>query len=139
MRSAFFDLCFNAGEAVLAEMVEAERAALCGPRNVPDAARSAYCGGHTRASVVFGGRRAAIRPPRARALEGAELSLPTFRWATQCDPLDAATLSAIAAGVSTRRYGGTLDPLPADVAQSAVSRSAVSRRFVALSAQQLGQ
>jgi hypothetical protein len=39
--------------------------------------------------------------------------------------------------VSTRRYQSTLDPLPAGEAQSAVSRSAVSRRFVALSAGQL--
>lgn len=141
VRSAFFGLCFNAGKAVLAKMMEAERTALCGPKGVPDPARTAYRGGYARTSVVFGGRRVAIRRPRARAVQAKELSLPSFEWATQCDPINAATLSAIAAGVSTRRYGGTLDALPQSELQSSssVSKSAVSRRFVALSAEQLSQ
>lgn len=140
VRSAFFGLCVNAGKAVLGAMMEAERTALCGAKGVPDPGRTAYRGGHTRSSVVLGGRRIGIRRPRARALQAAqELSLPTFEWATQCDPINAATLGAIAAGVSTRRYQTTLDPLPASEPQSSVSRSAVSRRFVALSAEQLSQ
>ena len=139
VQSAFYGLCINAGKAVLGAMMEAERTALCGPKGVPDLGRTAYRGGHTRTSVVLGGRRIAIRRPRAHVLQAEELSLPTFQWATQRDPLNAATLSAIAAGVSTRRYRGTLDPLPATEIQSSVSRSAVSRRFVALSAEQLGQ
>ena len=43
------------------------------------------------------------------------------------------TMGVIAAGVSTRKYRRTLDRLPEDVAE----RAAVSRRFVALSTQQL--
>jgi len=139
VRSAFFGLCINAGKAVLGAMMEAERTALCGPKGVPDPERSAYRGGHTRSSVVLGGRRIAIRRPRVQGVQAQELSLPTYQWANECDPLNAATLSAIAAGVSTRRYETTLDALPATEEQSSVSRSAVSRRFVALSAKQLGQ
>jgi len=70
-------------------------------------------------------------------LEAGELSLPTFAWAAQADPLDAATIAAIAVGVSTRRYRTTLDRLPANEPQSSVSKSEVSRRFVALSTEQL--
>lgn len=139
VQSAFYGLCINAGKAVLAAMMEAERTALCGPKGVPDSQRTAYRGGHTRTSVVLGGRRIAICRPRAHVLQAQELSLPTFQWATQCDPLNAATLAAIAAGVSTRGYRTTLDPLPDTEVQSSVSRSAVSRRFVALSAEQLSQ
>lgn len=139
VRSAFFGLCVNAGKAVLAAMMESERMALCGPKGVPDPARKAYRGGHTHTSVVLGGRRIAMVRPRARALQAHELSLPSFEWASQRDPLNAATLSAIAAGVSTRRYGTMLDPLPVTEVQSAVSKSAVSRRFVVLSAEQLSQ
>lgn len=139
VRSAFFGLCITAGKAVLAAMMEAERTALCGPKGVPDATRTAYRGGHTRSSVVLGGRRIGISRPRARALHSQELSLPTFEWASNADALNAATLSAIAAGVSTRRYRSTLDPLPATEAHSSVSSSAVSRRFVALSAERLSQ
>lgn len=137
VRSAFFGLCLNAGKAVLGVMMETERTALCGPKGIPDAQRSAYRGGHARSWVTVGGRRIAIARPRARAIEAGELVLPTFTWATQEDPLNAATMAAVAARVSTRRYQTTLDPLPAGEAQTAVSRSAVSRRFVALSAEQL--
>jgi len=137
VRSAFFGLCINAGKAVLGAMMEAERTALCGPKGVPDTQRAAYRGGHTRSWVTLGGRRIAIARPRARAVQAGELALPTFTWAAQDDPLNAATLAAMAARVSTRRYQTTLDPLPVGEPQSAVSRSAVSRRFVALSAAQL--
>jgi putative transposase len=139
VRSAFFGLCINAGKAVLGAMMEAERTALCGPKGVPDAERAAYRGGHTRSWITLGGRRIAIARPRARAVQAAELALPSFTWAAQQDPLNAATMAAMAARVSTRRYQSTLDPLPASEAQAAVSKSAISRRFVALSAERLRQ
>ena len=43
--------------------------------------------------------------------------------------MNAATMAAMAAQVSTRRYRTTLDPLPPTEAQAAVSKSAVSRRI----------
>jgi transposase-like protein len=48
-----------------------------------------------------------------------------------------ATLAALAAGVSTRRYAGTLDKLPEPEEPLSVSKSSVSRRWVALSQAQL--
>lgn len=101
VRSAFFGLCVKAGKAVLSAMMEADRTALCGPKGAPNPARSAYRGGHTRSQVTMGGQRIAIVRPRARSLDAAELTLPTFAWTTQRDPLDGATMAAIAAGVST--------------------------------------
>jgi putative transposase len=137
VQSAFFGLCIDAGKAVLGAMMETERTALCGPKGCPDASRSAYRGGHARSQVVLGGRRIGIARPRARAVAAGELSLPTFAWAAHADPLNRATIAAIAAGVSTRRYERTLDALPAHAMQRSVSKSAVSRRFVALSSAQL--
>ena len=137
VQSAFFGLCINAGKAVLSAMMESERTALCGPKGVPDAQRAAYRGGHTRSWVVLGGRRIAISRPRGRHLQSGELSLPSFTWAAQADPLNAATMAAMAAGVSNRRYRTTLDELPRGEPQSSISKSAVSRRFVALSTEQL--
>jgi len=139
VRSAFFGLCVNAGKAVLTAMMEQERAAVCGAKGVPNPMRSAYRGGHTRSQVTLAGQRIAIARPRARHIQTGEISLPSFQWATHRDPLDAATIAAIAAGVSTRRYGTTLDPLPAGESAGAVSKSAVSRRFVALSSERLEQ
>lgn len=139
VQSAFFGLCVNAGKAVLSAMMEEDRVALCGPKGVPDSARSAYRGGHTQSWVTLGGRRIAISRPRVRAVDAAELGLPTFAWAARTDPLNAATIAAISAGVSTRRYRTTLDGLPAGEEECSISRSAVSRRFVALSSARLGE
>ena len=76
-----------------------------------------------------------MRRLRARGAEG-ELELPSFVFAADRDPLDRHTLEAIACGVSTRKYGRSLEPL-ADAEQRSTSKSAVSRRFVALSRQQM--
>ena len=139
VQSAFYGLCIQAGKAVLAAMMEADRVALCGPKGVPDANRQALRGGSTPSAVVLGGQRIGVRRPRARTLDAAELALPSFAWAAAADPLNAATLAAIAAGVSTRRYSATQEPVPAVHRPSAASKSAVSRRFVALSQQQLDE
>lgn len=139
VQSAFFGLCIDAGKAVLGAMMETERTALCGPKGCPDATRTAYRGGHTRSQVVLGGRRIAIARPRARAVDAGELNLPAFAWAAPTDPLNRATIAAIAAGVSTRRYERTLDSLPPEEVQHSVSKSAVSRHFVVLSSVQLAE
>lgn len=137
VRHAFLGLCIDAGQRVLAAMMEADRVALCGPKGVPDEGRRSVRGGSTASRVVLGGQRIAVRRPRARSLEDGELALPTFEWAAAADPLHAATLAAIAAGVSTRRYAATQEPVPAAHRPSAASKSAVSRRFVELSQEQL--
>jgi transposase-like protein len=137
VRHALFGLCVQAGKQVLAAMMEADRQALCGPKGRRDVERCAYRGGHTNSKVVLGGQRIAIKRPRVRDVEAGEMSLPSFEWAAACDPLDRATMHAVAAGVSTRRYRTTVDELPADEQSSSTSKSAVSRRFVALSTEQM--
>jgi integrase len=74
---------------------------------------------------------------RARSVTGEELTLPSFAYASARDPLDAHTLEAIAVGVTTRKYLRTLEPLRPDIPERAVSKSAVSRRFVALTSVRL--
>ena len=139
IKHAFYGLCIQAGQEVLAKMLEADRVALCGAKGVPDAARRAVRGGSTSSRVVLGGQRIEIKRPRVRAVDAGELALPTFTWAAGADPLNAATMAAIAAGVSTRRYAGTLDELPPPEKALSTSKSAVSRRFVALSQEQLDE
>ena len=143
VKHAFYGLCVQAGHAVLEAMLEADRVALCGAKGVPDTTRRALRGGSTNSQVVLGGQRIAIKRPRARTLQrgvdAGELRLPTFTWAAAADPLNAATMAAIGAGVSTRRYAGTVDTLPPPHEAISTSKSAVSRRFVALSQEQLDQ
>ena len=139
VQEAFFGLCVEAGKATLSAMMEADRERLCGAKGRPDTERRAYRGGHTASNVVLGGRRIGVQRPRARGIEGGELMLPTFTWAAGADPLNRATMQAIAAGVTTRRYRSTLDPLPGKEKECSVSKSAVSRRFVERSAEQVEQ
>ncbi len=139
VKHAFYGLCINAGKQVLAAMMEADRIALCGPKGVPDADRRAVRGGSTRSAVVLGGQRIGIKRPRARGVDAGELELPSFAWAAGTDPLDTATMAAIAAGVSMRRYASTLEELPPPEQALSVSKSATPRRFVALSEEQLLQ
>ena len=139
VKHAFYGLCINAGKQVLAAMMEADRVALCGPKGVPDGDRRSLRGGSTLSTVVLGGQRISVRRPRARAVDAGELELPSFAWAAGADPLEAATMAAIAAGASIRRYATTLEPLPYPERVRSVSRSATSRRFVALSQEQLAR
>jgi putative transposase len=129
----FFSLCVSAGRQVLGAMMEQDREALCGPKGVPNSERRAQRGGTTRSEVTLGGRRITMRRLRARLMDGGELRLPSFGFASSRDPLDHRTLEAIAVGVSTRKYHRSLDRLPSEESERSVCRSSVSRRFVALS------
>ena len=48
------------GLAAVMELLERERAALCGVRYRHDRARNAFRGGHVRSSLVLGGRRVVV-------------------------------------------------------------------------------
>ncbi|MGH9779188.1 MAG: IS256 family transposase [Candidatus Acidiferrales bacterium] len=139
VRQSFLDLCILVGQQVLARGMEEDRSALCGARGRHDDGRQAVRWGRTPSEVTLGGRRIAVDRLRARAVDGAELSLPWFEWAAERDPLNEQTLAQVLAGVSMRDYAGTLEPVPASVEQRAVSKSAVSRRFIALTTEQLRQ
>jgi len=60
-------------------MMEADRVALCGPKGCPNPERRASRGGHTKNWITLGGRRMAMRRPRAQVLVGEELSLESVR------------------------------------------------------------
>ena len=86
--------------------------------------------------VVLGGRKVAIRRPRARRA-GAEVTLPTVQAFTDTDPLNRRVVDQMLIGVATRQYARSLEPLGADVTTRGTSKSAVSRRFVAQTQAQL--
>ena len=136
-RNAFFELCVDAGRQVLDAMMEQDREWLCGPRWKRDPERVAGRAGTAPSAVTLGGRRVRVDRPRVRNREGQEVELPSFAFASSRDALDDRTLDVIACGVSTRKYRRSLERLPADVEDRSVSKSAVSRRFVALSQKQM--
>jgi transposase-like protein len=134
---SFFELCVNAGQQVLSAMMEQDREDLCGPRWQRDPDRRAGRAGTTPSEVTLGGRRIAINRPRARSTDGGELELPSFAFAASRDALDRHTVDAVACGVSNRKYVRSLDPLPEEVEERSVSKSSVSRRYVAMTTKQM--
>ena len=88
--------------------MEADREALCGAKGRHQVERPAWRGGSVDSQVTLGGRQVEVPRLRVRSAEG-EVPLASFQWAASTDPLDEHTLAAVAAGVSTRRYAGTLD------------------------------
>lgn len=135
--NSFFDLCVEVGQQVFSALMEQDREVICGPKGQHDPERRASRAGSTPSDITLGGRRIAIRRLRARSTEGAELALPSFAFAARRDPLDRHTLEAIACGVSTRRYGRSLERLSEHVDERSTSKSSVSRRFIALSQKQM--
>ena len=135
--NAFFDLCVEVGQQVFSVLMEQDREVLCGPKGRHDPNRSANRAGSASSDITLGGRRIPVRRLRARSLEGEELALPSFVYAADRDPLDRRTMEAIACGVSTRKYGRSLEKLGDDQKDRSTSKSAVSRRFVALSRKQM--
>jgi transposase-like protein len=132
-REALMGLCITTGLQVFEEMLEADREALCGPRRAHDEGPQRY--GFTPSEVTLGGRRVPIRRPRVRGER--EIELPSFAWAADRDPLDEATWQSVVRGVTTRGYSGLQPELPEGLSSRSDSRSAISRRFVALSQRKL--
>jgi transposase-like protein len=119
-----------AGLAAVTELLERERAALCGKRYRHDPQRRAIRGGSVASSLVLGGRRVPVRRPRVRSRTGQELKLPSWEVWSARDPLTQRALEQMLLGVSTRRYARSLEILPPQMSQRAVGRTAVSRRFI---------
>lgn len=139
VRDALYDTVMVTGLACVDEVLEAERAALCGARYAHQVERQALRAGHVASSLVLGGRRVAVSRPRVRSVEGRELRLPSWREWSARDPLEARALEQMLLGVSTRRYARSLEPLPAAVAVRGTSKSAVSERFVYGTERKLGE
>jgi putative transposase len=96
--------------------------------------------GHEDGEVTLGGRRVGVKRPRVRSADGeAEVPLCTYQHFADRDPLSRLVLEQMLAGVSTRRFERTREPVGTEVEASArsTSKSSVSRDFVAKTTEQL--
>jgi transposase-like protein len=135
-------LSVGVGLGVLESLMEEERTAVVGPRSKANPERTAVRHGYEQGEVTLGGRRLAVRRPRARSADGsAELPLATYEHFADRDPLCRAVLERMLAGVSTRRYRRTQELVGEEVEQAArsTSKSAVSRAFVERTRVALGE
>jgi putative transposase len=127
-------LSVGVGLGVMAELMEEELDEVVGPRGKHDPERTAVRHGREAGEVTLGGRRVSVERPRARTAEGeSELQLQTYRHFADRDPLTRLVLEQMLAGVSTRRFERTREPVGEQVEAEArsTSKSAVSREFVA--------
>ena len=135
-------LSVGVGLGVLAELMEEEVVGVVGVKGKHDPDRAAVRHGHEAGEVTLGGRRLAVERPRVRSCDGqAEVRLATYEHFADRDPLTKVVLEQMLAGVSTRRYRRTQEPVGSEVERAArsTSRSAVSRSFVERTRRSLGE
>nr|WP_296340464.1 IS256 family transposase [uncultured Acidovorax sp.] len=135
MQEGLLALAVGAGLQVMAALMEADVSALAGPKGKHDEARTAVRHGRERGSVTLGGRRVPVSRPRVRAADGSgELPVASYELFSSTEILGKLAMEKMLAGLSTRRYPVGLEPVGERITEkaSATSKSAVSRRFVAM-------
>jgi putative transposase len=135
MGEGLLALAVGAGLQVMQALMDADVTALAGPKGRHDEARTAVRHGRERGSVTLGGRRVPVTRPRVRAADGAgELPIASYELFSSTEILGKLAMEKMLAGLSTRRYPVGLEPVGQQVAEkcSATGKSAVSRRFVAM-------
>ncbi|MEY9120457.1 hypothetical protein ABIA03_000259 [Bradyrhizobium yuanmingense] len=140
VRASFDRFCLAAGIEALGTMMEADVTAACGPRHGRDAERRAHRWGRTRGRIGFHGGKIEVERPRVRGVDGREVTIPSWETAAQEDWLGRWAMNLMLINVSTRRFGRAVRLPERDVPAppgSGGSKSAASRRFVALSAARL--
>ncbi len=135
-------LSVGVGLGVLTELMEEEVDDVVGPKGKHNPERTAVRHGHEDGEVTLGGRRVEVRRPRVRTADGeAEVPLSTYEHFADRDPLGRVVLERMLAGVSTRRYRRTQEPVgeQVEVKARSTSKSAVSRTFVERTREALGE
>jgi transposase-like protein len=135
MHEGLLALAVGAGLQVMQALMEADVSTLAGPKGKHNMMRMAVRHGRERGSVTLGGRRVPITRPRVRAADGSgEVAIASYELFSSTELLGKMALERMLAGLSTRRYPVGLEPVGGQVDEksSATSKSAVSRRFVAM-------
>src|ERR1035438_6818951 len=131
------------GFVVMHQMMAAELTELIGEKHarIGAAERSGNWHGTTKGSVVLGGRRVSTERPRGRSTAGAEIELDTWKAFSSADLLNSLVVERMLAGVATRRHVDVAEPVGKELEArtKSMSKSAVSRRFVAATTKAMGE
>src|SRR5215212_7521398 len=132
-REGLLALSVGVGLGVVHELMELEVDEVVGPKGKHNLDRTAKRHGHEDGSMTLGGRRVAVRRPRARtADEEHELPVATYGYFADRDPLTRAVMDRMLAGVSTRKFARVGEPVGEQVeaSASASAKTAVSDMFI---------
>ena len=139
--SSFERFCLTAGIGAIEQMLCADAQQLAGAPHSRGGGRVGHRWGKTKGKIGFHGGKVAVHRPRVRGLDGHELPLPTWTAAQAEDWLGRWAMNLMLINVSTRKLRRAVrlpnGDLPV-IAGDGTSKSAASRRFVALSAERLG-
>ena len=117
-------------------MMEEDATVVCGARHLRHGGRRGYRWGSTASDIAYHGGRVKVRRPRVRDRAGKEVSLESWEVLRDGDLLREWALNLMVLNVSTRKYRRAIRLPEGDlpgIKGDGTSKSAVSRRFVALS------
>ena len=137
MTASFESLCLASGMEALAEMMESDAEAACGPRHARDENEGRIA---SERQDRLPRRQVEIVRPRLRGFDGKELAVASWEAARGEDWLGQWAMNQMLINVSTRKFKRSVRLPEGDVPArkgSGLSNSAVSRHFVALSAARL--
>ncbi len=129
MREGLLAFSTAAGLVVMRQMLDAELAGIVGAKHAKLSERVGNWHGTTKGQVVLGARKISVERPRGRYVDGGEVELDTWSTFASEDLLRQVVVERMLAGVATRRHVEVAEPV--GQTGTAVSKSAVSRRFVA--------
>ncbi len=142
MTASFDRFCLAAGIETLSEMMEQDAEAICGLRHARGEGRLAHRWGRTKGKIGFHGGKVDVERPRVRGLDGEERILPSWKSAVGENWLGEWAMNQMLIAVSTRKFERSVRLPGGDVPAprgAGLSKSATSRRFVALSAARMRQ
>lgn len=129
-RAGLLAFAVGVGLEVFHTLLEENVSELVGQKGQHQAERRAYRHGHEPSSLTLGGRKVTVDKPRVRSCQGQELTVPLWKAFSEQDIAGTMVLERMLAGVSTRQYPVSLEPV-GDLGSRGTSAAAVSRQFVA--------
>jgi putative transposase len=140
VNGSFERFCLTAGIEAMEQMLREDAERVTGARHSRGRERAGQRWGATKGKIGFHGGTVAVRRPRVRSYDGREVMLPTWAAAQGENWLGRWAMNLMLINVSTRKFKRAVRLPESDVPAGAgdgTSKSAASRRFVALSAERM--
>src|SRR6266850_4709153 len=140
--SSFERFCLTAGIGAIEQMLCDDAQQLAGAPHNRGGGRIGHRWGRTKGKIGFHGGKVAVQRPRVRSYDGHEVALPTWTAAQAEDWLGRWAMNLMLINVSTRKFRRSVRLPEGDVPAAAgdgTSKSAASRRFVAVSAERMAE
>ena len=142
VNGSFERFCLTAGIEAMEQMLREDAQRFTGARHSRGRERAGQRWGATTGKIGFHGGTVAVRRPRVRSYDGREVVLPSWAAAQGEDWLGRWAMNLMLINVSTRKLKRAVRLPEGDVPSvtgDGTSKSAASRRFVALSAERMAE